>query len=59
MTRAKVLAVLRAAGASGDRELFTRTYISSRVSLKAANAEWSAGQKFRAFILERDKAKQP
>ncbi|SEG64659.1 hypothetical protein [Bosea lathyri] len=52
--REKILRAMRAAGATGDKQTFTRLYVSNRISLAAANAEWRAGVAFARFVERRD-----
>ncbi len=55
-TRDKILRAMRAAGAAGDRQTFTRLYVENRISLEAANAEWRAGAALARFVKQRDEA---
>lgn len=56
LTREKALAAMRAAGAGNDKQAFTRLYVENRIALKAANAAWVDGARFRAFCDRRDAA---
>ena len=54
LTRKQALDAIRGAGAANDKKAFMRLYVENRISLSVANAEWSAGRRFAAFIAERD-----
>jgi hypothetical protein len=54
VTRKQVLAALKAAGASNDRQTWTRLYVENRVSLAVANQQWREGKAWAEFIRYRD-----
>lgn len=54
MTRKQAIACIRAAGAEGDRKAFMRLYVENRISLQVANEAWQEGQRFGAFVRDRD-----
>ena len=53
-TRQKIMRAMKAAGASNDKQAFTRLYIENRISLQAANEAWREGRKLAAFVEKRD-----
>lgn len=52
-----VLNALKAAGASNDRQAWTRLYVENRVSYTTAMAKWQEGVKFAAWVKARDEKK--
>lgn len=55
--RELALRTLRAAGAQGDRQLWTRVYVENRISLPVAQAAWREGVRFAESIAARDNTK--
>lgn len=54
MTRKQILACLKAAGATNDRQAWTRIYVENRVSFTVATQQWRDGQRFAEFVRYRD-----
>jgi len=54
MTRKQVLASLKAAGATNDRQAWTRLYVENRVSLQVANQQWRDGRAWAEFVAYRN-----
>lgn len=54
MTRKQLLACLKAAGATNDKQAWTRLYVENRVSFQVANQQWRDGQAWAKFIAYRN-----
>ena len=54
MKRKQVLACLKAAGATNDRQTWTRVYVENRVSFTVANQMWRDGVAWAEFVRYRD-----
>lgn len=57
MTRKQALQCIRGAGATNDKQAFTRLYVENRISLAAAQQAFREGARLAAFVAQRD-AKQ-
>jgi hypothetical protein len=59
MTRKQALAAIKGAGASNDQQTMLRLYVENRISYAVAMAAFRDGQRFGAWVAERDAAKAP